>query len=88
MKKRIESSLLHKHELHNILSLFRNNFIYQGASYSTLLFSEWPFYLFLFLWIDLSFEKKKKHWTLFGIQGLEGFWGDFSGLRWKRIFDV
>lgn len=87
MKKRIESSLLHKHELHNILSLFRNNFIYQGASYSTLLFSEWPFYLFLFLWIDLSFEKKS-HWTLFGIQGLEVFFLDFSGLRWKRIFDV
>lgn len=73
MKKRIESSLLHKHELHNILSLFRNNFIYQGASYSTLLFSEWPFYLFLFLWIDLSFEKKKAIEPFLGFRGWRFF---------------
>lgn len=76
MKKRLESSLLHKHELHNILSLFRNNFIYQGASYSTLIFSEWPFYLFLFLWIDLSFEKKKPL-NPFWDSGVGGFFFGF-----------
>lgn len=66
MKKRIESSLLHKHELHDILSLFRNNFIYQGASYSTLIFSEWPFYLFLF-------EEKKAIEPFLGFRGWRVF---------------
>lgn len=67
-KRERESSLLHKQEMHDILS--RKNFIYLGASYSTLIFSEWPFCLFLFLWIDLSYEKKPR---------LNPFWD--SGVR-------